>query len=80
MSSTTTGNALTLSGPQDPHLGMSGWSMGFLRLLQLLIFCELQKTEIEGRVWGCEIDSLELDSGQQQKQVSKQDPVTLEKG
>lgn len=54
--------------------------MGFLRLLQLLIFRELQKTEIEGRIWGCEIDSLEIDSGQQQKQISKQDPVTLEKG
>lgn len=54
--------------------------MGFLRLLQLLTFCEPQKTEMEGRVWGCEIDSLELDSGQQQNQVSKQDPVTLEKG
>lgn len=79
MSSTTTGNALTLSGPQYPHLGMRGWSTEFLRLLQLLTFHEPQKTEIEGRVWACEIDSFELDSGQQQNQVSKQDPVTLEK-
>lgn len=54
--------------------------MGFLRLLQLLTFHEPQKTELEGRVWGYEIDSFELDSGQQQNQVSKQDSVTLEKG
>lgn len=54
--------------------------MEFLRSLHLLTFREPQKTEIEGRVWGCEIDSLELDNSQQQNQVSKQDPGTLEKG
>lgn len=42
ISSATIGKTLTLSGPQCPPHGLRGWSMWFLRLLQLLTFYQME--------------------------------------